>query len=1183
MFASSCARHSITSAVVLAAIVVASVLGGPSRLLAQIESATIVGTVLDASGGTVRGASITVTNSETNISHNITTDAHGEYTLGHLNPGIYTVSVEQAGFKTAVQSSIKLDISQVVRVDFFLTPGAVSERVTVSAAEPLIESQTSSIGQVIEESRVHDLPLNGRNFLQLAYLSPGVNQGQAGIVQQGGIPENERGNGAVQVNGLMATNNNFLLNGFDNNEQQIGFEVLQPPVEAIQEFKVQTSNFGADIGKGGAVVNVVLKSGTNEFHGAVFEFLRNSALDAKNFFDDATVPIAPFKQNQFGFTLGGPIRKNKTFFFLDYQGTRVRQSQTIISTVPTAFEQQNPGNLSDLLGTDGNGNVTGQIFDPLTTNPANNSRSPFAGNIIPPCVGNTGRSVTGAGCLDPAALNVLKLFPAPNIAGAGTANNFLFNPVAKNNQDAFDIRVDHQLRGDNISGTFSYGKVDSVHPDPFPGKAGGGVFSGDISNKALVAGISDVHIFSATKANELKIGYTRYAVNAVPFFAGTDLATQLGIPGINDPANLQLTGGLPNIMISGYSSVGNQDFFPEILKENNYQLKDSLTWTHGRHSLKFGGDLIRRDHGFFQTQNTRGDFTFDQQFTQDLNNPNTTGSGLASFLLGYPVRSFRDGLKGPFGMKWWEFSAYAMDDYRVSPRLTLNLGLRYDVFTPMTEQHNRIANFDFSTGQFVAPGSGASNTGNVRTNKKNFAPRIGFAYTPFDDAKTVLRGGYGIFYSLQADQSDAELAYNPTGLFRNQSSQSNAASTPVIRLSSGFATPQNPTGELPASSLSSPAGRASAIAFHNPTPSIQEWNVNIERQIAKDTVLQAAYVGIHATHLTFLRNLNQATQPLDSNFETCPPVIPVDPFCDPANPANSLPSNFGRPFYSTVPQISAIRTSLNDVSTSTNSLQVRFEKRLSAGFTMLDSYTYQHTIGITEEDETSGGSAEPQNTYNLRAERGSVGPDFRHQFTSAWSYELPWGPGKRLLSSPGPLRWAVGGWQLNGIITIYSGQSFTPLLSFDATNTGSNGARPDLIGNPYDFSNATSVGCPRNAQSLQCWYNPAAFALPALAPGQSVARLYGNAGRGILRGPAQYNVDFSIFKIFKITERLNLEFRAEAFNLFNTPQFGIPNTTTDQIGSPATSGSGAVAPLAGSISSTVHDPRQIQFALLFKF
>ncbi|HTZ46538.1 MAG TPA: carboxypeptidase-like regulatory domain-containing protein [Verrucomicrobiae bacterium] len=1140
-----------------------------TRVFAQVESGTFVGTVRDASGAVIAGASVTVVEIQTNVVHKASTNEQGEYNVNHLNPGIYSVSIEQAGFKTATQSNIKLDINQVVRVDVTLVPGVVSEHVEVSAAEPLVESQTSSIGQVIEDTQVHELPLNGRNFVQLAYLSPGVNEGEAGAVQQGGIPENERANGSIKVNGLMATNNNFLLNGFDNNEQQIGFEVLQPPVEAIDEFKVQTSNFGADIGKGGAVVNVVIKSGTNNFHGTAFEFLRNSYMDAKNFFDSPTSPIPPFKQNQFGGTLGGPIIKNKTFFFVDYQGTRVRESQTFISTVPTAAERT--GDFSDQLGTGPNGAITGQIYDPLTTNQATNQRTPFPGNVILPCVNGTRRSATGGSCLDPAALNVINLFPLPNIAGAGSANNYLYNPVASNDQDAFDIRIDHQWRSDTITGTFSFGNVESQQPDPFPGEAGGGSFSGNVNNKAYVVGISDVHSFSSTKTNELKIGYTRYSVNAIPFFENEDLATQLGIPGINVPGD-PYTNGLPNIMIAGYSALGNQDWFPEILKENNYQLKDSLTWIHGRHSFKMGGDLIRRQHGFFQTQNPRGDFTFDQQFTENLNDTvDDPGDALATFLIGNPIYSFRDGLQGDFGMSWWEVSGYFMDDFRVSTKLTLNLGLRYDLFTPMVEQHDRIANFNFANGEFVAPGQpGVSDTGNVQTNYKNFAPRIGFAYTPFNDAKTVVRGGYGIFYSLQADQNDAELAYNPTGFFSSQTVQFNANSIPVLQLSTGFVTPSDPSGSLPPSSLSDPSGRASAIPFHNPTPSIQEWNLNVERQLFKDAVLQVAYVGVHGVHLTYLRNLNQALQPLDSNFEVCP--VPTDPYC-----ADGLPSNYGRPYYNTVPQIAAIRTSNNDASLSSNALQVRFEKRFSAGWTLLASYTYQHSLGVADEDEVVG--PEPQNTYDMKAERGDVPPDFRNSFTAAWTYELPFGPGKRYLTSNGPAHWFSAGWQLNGIVSMYSGQAFTPLLSYDDTNTGSGGARPNIYGNPYNFSNAASAGCPSNSQTLQCWYNPAAFGqinsttflYPALAPGQTFAREYGDAGPGILRGPAQYNVDFSIFKSFQFKEALNMELRGEVFNLFNTPQFAPPNSTVDIPG------------LSGSISSTVHSSRQLQIALRFVF
>ncbi len=967
---------------------------GSFLLEGQVESGKVVGTVRDGTGAAVSGATVTVTNPETNIFLQASTGNGGAYVVTELKPGTYTVSVELEGFKKAVQAPFKLDLNQVVRVDITLTVGSFHEVVTVTAAEPLIESETSSLGQVVEAQRVHELPLNGRNFLQLAYLSAGVNQGPAGIVQQGGIPENERGNGALQANGLMATNNNFLLNGFDNNEQQIGFEVIQPQVDAIEEFKVQTNNFGADIGKGGAVVNIVLKSGTNQLHGGAFEFLRNSVLDAKNYFDDPTFPIAPFKQNQFGGTFGGPVIKDKTFFFVDYQGTRIRQSLTDISTVPS--KQEHTGDFSDL---------STPIIDPVTGNP-------FPGNQIPPCP-----SPTGGACTDAAGVNVTNLFPFPNrtvpiTPGQPPSNNYLLNPVLKNNQDSLDIRVDHQMTSrDSFFAFFSFGNVDATRPDPFPGQAGGGTFSGSINNRSIAAGLSDVHTFSASKINELKIGYMRYAVKATPFFSGQPIAQQLGIPGINDPNN-PATGGLPNFSISRTSSLGNQDFFPEDLRENNYQLLDSFTYVRGRHTFKMGADLRRRQHGFFQTQNPRRDLTFTGQFT---------GDSVADLMIGYAFDAFRDGQKGPFGMRWWEFGTYFMDDFRISSRLTLNLGLRYDIYTPMVEQRDRLANFDFSTGEFVAPGMpGVSRSGNVVTDLNNFAPRIGFAYTPWNDNKTVLRGGYGIFYDLQANQNDTELAFNPTGLFGSQFILvPNSSTTPAIQLSSGF------PASLPFPSLSHPSGRASAAFFNNRTTYIEEWNLNVQRQLAKDMVLQIAYVGTHGVKLAYLRNLNQPIQPLDSNFQ-------LD--------ANGLPTNFGRPYFNTVPDIAAIRTEGHDLSSITHGLQASFEKRFSANWSILNSYTWQHTIGQSSENESAGTALEPQNTHDLKAERGDTEPDYRHQFTSAWSYELPFGPGQRFFTGGGPLRWFAEGWQLNGIIALYSGRSFTPYLSSDPTNTGSGGA-----------------------------------------------------------------------------------------------------------------------------------------------
>ena len=1098
-------------------------------LFAQVESGSIVGTVRDASGAVVANAQVTVLNTETSISSSTHTSAVGEYVVTQLRPGTYTVTVEQQGFKKAMQAAFKLDVNQVARVNLTLVLGSFAEEVVVTAAEPLVESETSSIGQVIEKNRVNDLPLNGRNFIQLAYLSPGVNAGPpegspSTVVQQGGIPENERANGAVQANGLTATNNNFLLNGFDNNEQQIGFETILPAVDAIEEFKVQTNNFGADIGKGGAVVNVVLKSGSNSFHGTAYEFLRNAALDAKNYFDDPTKPIPPYKQNQFGFTFGGPLIKNRTFFFGDYQGTRIRQSQTFLSPVPAMSERN--GDFSD---------VGVPIYDPLTTQP-DGTRTAFPNNVIPPCVGSTGRSATGGGCLDPAALNVIKLFPKPNQPN----NFFLYNPVARNNQDSFDIRMDHQISSKNsLFGFFSFNNVNAYHPDPFPGVAGGGSFSGNIKNQARAAGLSDVHTFAANKINEFKIGYMRYVVHAVQNFAGQNVTGPLGIPGIFDPSNPLATGGMTNINIADYGSLGVICCFPEFLTENNYQVLDSFTYIHGRHTLKMGGDLRLRRHGFFQALNPQGTLYFDQQFTEDLST-GTGGDPLASFLLGYPISAGRDGQKEHYGMSWWEFSTYLMDDFRVSPKLTLNLGLRYDIFTPMVEDQNRLANFDFATGHFISPQMpGVSRSGNVEKDLNNFAPRVGFAYTPWSDNKTVFRGGFGIFYDLQANQNDTELAFNPTGLFFSQSFNY-PASTPGLRLSTGFPTPVYPT-------VSDPSGRTSAAYFNDRTTYIEEWNFNIERQLRKDTVLQVAYVGTHALRLSFLSNQNQPLQPLDTNF-------------------SDATGNLGRPYFSAVPNVGPIRTESRQYQSISHGLQVRFEKRLSAGWSMLNAYTWQHTIGQAEENEW----LEPQNTPDLADERGDNGPDYRHQFTSAWSYELPFGPGKRWFASSGPSRWVAGGWQLNGIIGMYSGAAFTPLLSFDPTNTGSGAPRPDIIGDPYNFSNAMSAGCPSNHQSLSCWYNPAAFGVPALAPGQTFARMFGDARRGILRGPANYNVDFSVFKDFKLSEGTNLEFRTEFFNLFNTPAFAIPANAVDVVGQ------------AGLISSAGAS-RQIQFALKLTF
>jgi hypothetical protein len=1105
----------------------------PIIVLAQVESGRVVGTVRDTSGAAIVGASVTILNTGTGIPHKVTTDSSGQFVVTDLQPGTYTATFEREGFQKVNEAPFQLNVNQVLALNIGMQVGADTQEVTVTAAEPLLESETSSIGQVVPSQSISALPLNGRDFIQLAYLTPGVNEGPAGAVQQGNIPENERANGSIEANGLTTTNNNFLLDGFDNNEQQIGFEVIQPSVDAIAEFKMQTNSFGADIGKGGAVVNVALKSGTNQFHGDVFEFVRNSAFDAKNYFDSATAPIPSFRQNQFGGTLGGPIFKGKTFFFGDYQGTRVDQAETTISSVPPANVNgvgERTGNFSDLLtgmlGPDGYD--TGQIFNPFEYNPATNQRTPYPGNVIP--------AGTAPGDLDPAALNVAALYPNPNLPGY--VNNYLSNPARVNNQDSFDVRVDHQLTSkDSTFATFSFGNVKESQPDPFPEPAGGGFFSGNITDLARAGGISDVHTFAANKINELKLGYMRYAVQAIPLLAGQNISGQVGIPGIFDPNNKLETGGLPYMFIGGWSTLGTTDWFPEVLLENNYQYIDSFTYLRGAHSFKAGVDVRRRLNGFTQVQNARGDMYFNQQFTEDLVTGNG-GSGLASFLVGYPSSASREVQTGEFGIRWLELGSYIMDDYRATPTLTLNLGFRYDLYTPYVEEHNRMANFDFATGEFVSPlMPGVSRTADVKTDRGGFAPRVGFAWTP--GGKTLaIRGGFGIFYDRQGTQGDSELPYNPTGLFISQS-YSYPANQPGMRLSTGYPAEVPPT-------LANPSGYASAAPFNDPNTSIQEWNLNVEQQIGKDSAFQIAYVGTHGVHESYIYNLNQAEQPLDSNFGPAP--------------------NYGRPFFSTVPNIAAIRTNSNIANQHTHQLQAKFEKRFSSGWSTLNSYTWQHTIGQTPLDEAAG----PQDDYNLRAERGDQDPDFRNQFSSSWSYLLPFGPGQRFLNKGGPIRYIVGGWRSQGILSMFSGEATTPELSYDRTNTGSGAPRPDVVSDPYNFSSAENWGCPTNQQSKTCWFNPAAYAVPPLAPGQTFATEFGNAGVGTLRGPAQYNLDSSLFKSFDLREGMGLELRGEIFNILNTPEFGLPNVYVD-------------TPQAGSITSTVHSSRQIQIAMKLTF
>lgn len=1106
---------------VLMGLLLAGALGSATTALyGQVDRGAITGTVHDPTGAVVPGATVAVTQTETKQSVTLTTDNSGSYTANLLRVGTYSVAAEMAGFQKIVRQNIEVSVNQVATVDLTLQVGATTQTVEVTGAPPLVQSETSSLGTIETQRRIVDLPLNGRNFIQLAYLGPGANSGAAGTNASGGVFENERANEALSVNGLSVSSNNYLLNGIDNNEFGLGAVVVLPPPDALQEFRVEENSMSAEFGRGGAAVNVVLKSGANSIHGGAYEFLRNDKLDARNFFDDSR---PDFRQNQFGFFLGGPIKKNRTFIFGDYQGLRVRQGLTFLTTVPT--DKMRAGDFSE-LGT--------PIFDPQTTDPATGARQ-----LINPADPTT---IPG-GRINPVGQAILNLYPSPS--RAGIFNNFVINPKRQNDQNSFDIRVDHQIRqGDQLFGHYSFSKVNSLRPGPLGILGGSECCPSNSKNKAHHAGLGWTHTISPTLLNDLRSGYIRFTVVGLPLNFGQDLGTELGIPNANrgDPTS----SGLPFFSVSGIQSLGDSLWTPEFVVENIYQIADTLSWVKGKHSLKFGIDFRRQQRNFFQTTAPKGWFDFSGLYTQDLAS-GTGGNGVADLLLGVPSFVEQDTLKGEYPSRYWDLAGFVQDDFHVTPNLTLNLGLRYEVTSPA---NGRIGSFDLQKGiVVVAEGPNAVPHAGVKFDKNNWGPRVGLAWTPFGHKRTVVRGAFGTFYATQGNIFD-DLGLNPPFLSVNSQVFNPVNVPPPTQLiSSGF--PATVTFPDP----NSPAGTVRTNGPKRVIPYIMEWNFTLQHELAENWVVQAAYVGTRGVRLWNHEssNLNQPPSPLDSNFSV---------------------GNFGRPFFNQLPDLDVILPlNFPQLSMIYHAFQAKLEKRFSNGMNLLASYTLAKNLGTADGNV---GTVSLQNAFDIAAEKGAVPPDFRHRFVLSYLYELPFGHGKRYLNSVGRAADAVlGGWQVSGITLARSGEAFTAGLSFDPTNTGTFSPRPDRIANPSDFSfdgpTQAALGCTPGKQTLDCFYNQAAFTVSPLAPGQSFAHRFGNSGRSNLRGPSQVNFDFSLLKSFSITERHQVQFRAEFFNVFNHPQFALPDRTVD-------------VPGGASISSTLPDnQREVQLALKWTF
>ena len=1080
---------------------------------AQVTTADLVGTVRDNSGAVVRGVKVILTNVATNVSRNIITDESGNYIFTALQPGAYKLTAEADGFRRVERTGVVLQINQRAQVDVELQVGAVGETIQVTGSAPLLESQSSVLGSVIQEQQVQDLPLNGRNFVQLAVLSPGVSgagQGMRGSIMSGTRPDDLRPGTELFVNGNRESSNNYLYDGIDNNDRLTLAIIVRPAVEAIKEFKIQTNLFSAEQGRNpGGQVNVVTKSGSNDLHGTVYEFLRNRALDANNFFSNRARTGKPqFQQNQFGGAVGGRLIRDKTFFFGDYDGFRQNLGRLFVNTVPTLKMRQ--GDFSE---------VAGGIFDPATTlqNGTAYTRQQFANNIIP------------RDRWDPVMAKLINAYPVPT--NSGLANNLVTTPVRKQNWDQFDVRIDHNHSDRNtFFGRYSWSKTATTNPYTFPavnlqgvGKAVGlgneDTFAGTSALTAQHLVLNWVHVISPRLMLDVRAGYARFSLDFIQadVSPGDKLANKLGVPNGNQQ---DLQDALPIFSPAGYTGIGHSRSLPILRRQNVFQYVANLTYSGSAHTIKTGFDVRRRHLTEYQTNRGNGRFNFAPNIT---NNPanNTGGHVMAAFLLGAPSLIEQDYLLAWVGIRGTEYSTYIADDWRATQKLTLNLGMRYELDTPFNEVANRWANFDPKTATVLIAGrNGVGKSAGINTFKKGFAPRLGFAYQAAD--KTVVRGGAGIFWNTAGHGGNTlrlmrHVPFGPIYSF----SPGNFFVT--RRVSDGFPT-------LPALNLASadnPSGSVIGVDPNYQPGYAMQFNLTVEQEIPSSILLKASYVGNLGRHLDTSYNLNQAV------------------------PGAGAVNN-RRPFFGVRPTLADVTWAVSDGLASYHAFQFSAEKRLTNGLSGLLAYTWGHSIDTV--GQNFGGGADgplPQNPLNRWADRGNSPFDIRHRLTVGWNYQLPFGKGRRWLSGGGPVDLVLGGWQVNGINLFQTGLPFTPTANTSTLNTGT-GSRPDRTGNGK-LDNPT----------VDRWFDTSAFR----TPGQF---LYGNSGRNILYGPGRVNMDFSIFKEFAIVEGLKLQFRTEFFNVFNHTQFDLPN---------AAIGAGN----AGTITGIVGTPRQIQFGLKLVF
>ena len=1001
------------------------------------QNAAVQGVVADQSDALIPSVEIIATNVATGVVQKTETNEQGFYSIPFLLPGTYTLEASKSGFSAIKRDNLKLDVNQTARVDFALKVGTIAETIEVAAAATLLDSQTSVVGQVVDNKRIVELPLNGRNYLQLAQLTVGVTPD---------VGSRTNSKGTFSALGQRAYQTNVLLDGVDNNSRasggQLGFEAqsVTPSIDAVQEFKVVTNNNSAEYGfRMGGTVIVQTKSGANEFHGSAYEFVRNEKFDGTNFFAVGQ-PKPPYRRNQFGATLGGRIIRDRTFFFGSFEGTRIRQGETNIATVPTAAIRS--------------GDFTGQrtIYDPQTTrrNAAGTYiRDPFPGNIIP------------KDRFDPISQQVSDLYPLPNRAGA--VSNHFFAPSIVDDTNQIDGRVDHSLSANHrLFARYSRRGYDFVDPGPLPLPADGGLWTTTTLTSNSAVGNWNATL-SPSMNNELRFGFTRTdSLLDVPWTE--NYTERFGITGLPDLGD-DNQRGMPRFTPAGYSEVGTRSFWPNRNNLDLYHIADHLMTVRGTHVLKTGFEyrgerLFRRAARF-----ARGQFGFNGAFSQNPTDRGRTGDGMADFLLGLANAANIGNQNGETAVTR-NYSLYFQDDWRIARTLTLNLGVRWDRFGPPSFRDTPVSRFEFSYGsqdyRIIRPEK--EGDCGCKPDSNNFAPRVGLAWqaTP----KTVVRTGFGLYYGQPdaiAHDGDARFYHQPPD-FTEISFPTDQLLEPALVVKNGF-----PPGLLPTTEIRENVTVRSAFESM-PSQYSMQWFLDLQREIAFDTILTFSYIGMGARHLTLTRNIDQ-------------PLTPA---------AGAVKQRRPWPFFTAVNLREPVGMS------NYQAFAAKAEKRYAQGFTLLASYTWSHSIDDgagTLDDGTGGGGI--RDAYNLSLNRGNSAYDIRQNFVAAAVYDLPVGKGKSWLNVSGPVDSILGGWQVGGILFLRTGRPYSVLISGDISNTGT-----------QNFPNRIRDGeLPSDERTIDRWFDTTAFVVPD-------QYTYGNSGRNILTGPGFRSIDLKFRKEF---------------------------------------------------------------------